>query len=295
MEAALRRARPRRPARRFTPRLPGSPVQPGLQVARTDSAVTGPRPPQRRLTLLRPDTPYGPGSKGGAAGVDGHAVSQDPCTCRTGRRRCGSRPPRWWTASGSIDRYGSVPAALRQGWQCDHRRSARRTRPASSGDGSGRREPGHDGCALDARHGWGAPAPAAAAGQRTHRASRRDMRGADRHSAGSTVGGTQFDAASPASHSERSLGSATTRCPSLRAAASAVLPGVSTQVSEYPLTGRDMCATRAPVIAGVGFYLGDVVVFILGSDQFSAPRAGHADGHWLPFVDAYRVVTHAWR
>lgn len=146
MEAALRRARPRRPARRFTPRLPGSPVQPGPQVARTDSAVTGPRPPQRRLTLLRPDTPYGPGSKGGAAGVDGHAVSQDPCTCRTGRRRCGSRPPRWWTASGSIDRYGSVTAALRQSWQCDHRRSARRTRPASSGDDSGRHEQQAEDC-----------------------------------------------------------------------------------------------------------------------------------------------------
>jgi hypothetical protein len=54
---------------------------------------------------------------------------------------------------------------------------------------------------------------------------------------------------------------------------------LTVQVGQDVLTGRDVCAVCAAVVAGVGLDLGDELILVLGGDQLVAPLAGHADGH----------------
>jgi hypothetical protein len=60
---------------------------------------------------------------------------------------------------------------------------------------------------------------------------------------------------------------------------SVVFGVLTVQVGEDALTGWDVRAMGAAVVAGVGLYLGDEFVFVLSGDQFVAARAGHAEGH----------------
>jgi len=54
---------------------------------------------------------------------------------------------------------------------------------------------------------------------------------------------------------------------------------LTVQVGEDALTGGDVRTVCAAVVAGVGLYLGDEFVLVLGGNQFAATLAGHADGH----------------
>jgi hypothetical protein len=51
------------------------------------------------------------------------------------------------------------------------------------------------------------------------------------------------------------------------------------KVGENAFAGWPVRAACSAVVAGVGFYLGDEVVFILGGDRFLATLAVNADGH----------------